>query len=182
MKCKLGLNLIIVLIALSPLQGNATVPCTFENKGLGGGPSFKFNFSKEECRLVETRNGSVVTLTVQYPEMKLIGARVVDDSVVVLRMSHIDSERYDQNGIVGTREPDRRLGTIDIYDVGSVEMYRFRGKDGEVVFVRNMGNTYLAKRLVAGDVFVFYQYSKNHQDLEYLDATITDFLSQKLVR
>ncbi|VVN65357.1 hypothetical protein PS687_05176 [Pseudomonas fluorescens] len=179
---KLKILLTAILLTTIPLIGSATVPCTFENKGLGGGPSFKFNFSKEECRLVETRNGSVVTLTVQYPEMKLIGARVVDDSVVVLRMSHIDSERYDQNGIIGTREPDRRLGTIDIYDVGSDEMYRFRGKDGEVVFVRNMGNTYLAKRLVAGDVFVFYQYSKNHQDLEYLDATITGFLSQKLVR
>ncbi len=111
---KLKILLTAILLTTIPLIGSATVPCTFENKGLGGGPSFKFDFSKEECRLVETRDGSVVTLTVQYPEMKLIGARVVDDSVIVLGMSHIDSERYDQNGIVGTREPDRRLCTMDI--------------------------------------------------------------------
>lgn len=51
MACSVQLKLKILLTAIIlttiPLIGSATVPCTFENKGLGGGPSFKFDFSKE---------------------------------------------------------------------------------------------------------------------------------------
>lgn len=181
-RCKLSVILVALLIAQAPARGNATVPCTFENKGYGGGPSFKFVFSKEECRFIETRNGSVVTLSVKYPEMKLIAPQVMDDALIVVRMSQVDVGRFDLDRVLGGRTPDGRMGNIDIYGSGGDETYRFQGKDGAVVLVNKLVNTILANRRVAEDVLVSYQYSASHQDLEALDEAVTVFLSTTLIR
>lgn len=186
MECSVQLKLKILLTAILlttiPLIGSASVPCTFGSNARGGELSFKFNFSEEDCQRVFTRDGSSLALSVQYPEMRLVKERVLDGELIILRMSHIDPERYDQDRVIEGRKPDRHIDDIDVYVVGSLDVYRFRGKDGAIVFVSDWGNTYVATRLFAHDISISYQYSSNHKNVKDMDAAVLSFLDEHLIR
>lgn len=118
MQLKLKILLTAILLITIPLIGSAAEPCTFGNSARGGKLPFEFNFSKENCQQVFTRDGSTLTLFVQYPEMRLVKERVLDGELISLRMSHIDPERYDQDRVIEGRKPDRHIGDIDVYVIG----------------------------------------------------------------
>jgi len=179
---KLKILLTAILFITIPLIGSAAEPCAFGNNARGGKLPFKFNFSKEDCQRVFTRDGSTLTLSVQYPEMRLVKERVLDGELISLRMSHIDLERYDQDRVIEGRKPDRHIGDIDVYVIGSSDVYRFRGKDGVIVFVSDWGNTYVATRLFAHDISISYQYSSSHKNVKDMDAAVLSFLDEHLIR
>ncbi|ONH51457.1 hypothetical protein BLL36_21245 [Pseudomonas cedrina subsp. cedrina] len=107
--------------------------------------------------------------------MRLVKEIVLDGELISLRRSPIDPERYDQDRVIEGRKPDRHIDDIAVYVIGSSDVYRFRGKDGVIVFVSDWGNTYVATRLFAPDISISYQYSSNHKNVKDMDAAVLFF-------
>ncbi|WP_226456042.1 hypothetical protein [Pseudomonas sp. AF03-9] len=114
--------------------------------------------------------------------MKLVGERVLDRELAILRVSHVDPELYDQDRVIAGLAPQRHIDDIDVYIIGSLEVYRFHGKDGVVVFVSDMGNSYVATRIFAQGGALSYQYSSRHKDVKVMDDAVLSFLTEHLIR
>ena len=91
-----------ILAALSAFSCSVLAECVlFE--GQQAKLSYRLNISAEECKYVRYNGGSVVTLDVSYPDMKIVNSKIISDSMVSIYLVSIFGE-YNQDAIFEGRQ------------------------------------------------------------------------------
>lgn len=157
----------------SASNGNDFSGCEFSN-GKGAGVVFRFQMAPEDCRLVDYSGGEVLTISVEYPSMKLVRSQV-GGSIITFRMFRVSVPPYDTTAIFEGRSPVRTLNGMRVYQFGGFDTFRFTGDDGVEVAVSSSDRNFIAKRLM-GDLRVSYQYESADDDLKKMDVFALNFL------
>ncbi|MHC8372912.1 hypothetical protein ACYZT2_19595 [Pseudomonas sp. MDT1-85] len=149
--------------------------CEFSDSKKSGGV-FRFHMVPEDCRLVVYDGGGVLTMSVEYPSMKLVGAQV-GDSIITFRMFHVSIPPYDTMAIFEGRSAIGTINGMKVYEIGSGVTFRFTGNDGVEVAVSEMSSNFIAKRLF-DDLRISYQYQSIGNDLRKIDSFALSFLKR----
>lgn len=151
--------------------------CEFSD-GKGAGVLFRFQMAPEDCRLIDY-GGDVITISIEYPSMKVVKARV-DESVVTIRMFPILRSSFQEGAFLEGETPSKIIEGVKFYDYGGLVTRTFDGGEGETVFATDHKHFWLAKRLFK-DLRVSYQYARKYEDIRSMDSFVMSFLKQVVI-
>lgn len=164
------------------LSNSEPLVCKFESQE-NGENGFEFNVSIEDCQYVEISGRRVAIVYVEYPSMKIVKSPGgVNDSLVVFRMTHVSTDRYDEEAIIKDLASISNYDGVEYYQVGKFVEGRFIGGDGRGVYVSRMLNTTSVKRLFDNGLRVQYQYSNVHVDVKKMDEFVLSFLKKTIAK
>jgi hypothetical protein len=162
----------------SSQDGGGFAGCEFTD-GKKSGAVFRFHMSPEECRLVDYSGGDVLTVSIDYPSMKVVKPRI-DKSVITIRMFPILRSSFWEAAFLEGVEPSKTVEGVKFYDYGGLTTRTFDGGEGETVFATDHERYWLAKRLFK-DLRVSYQYARTYEDVRLMDKFVVSFLKQAIV-
>lgn len=129
----------------SPQDGGGFAGCEFSGDKKSG-PVFRFHLPPEECRLVDYAGGDVLTVSIDYPSMKVVKPRI-DKSVITIRMFPVLRSSFWEGAFLEGVEPSKTVESVKFYDYGGLATRTFDGGEGETVFATDHERYWLAKRL-----------------------------------
>jgi len=176
----MSLKILAVIVGLVFYSGVSLAECILPENPYGERP-FKLNLSESECALVRYTGGHIVTISVNYPDMKIVSPRIFDRALITFRLLYVPGVLRNQGGSIAGKKPISVIGGVELYDFGSSFIRRFLGADGSPVLVVDGPYTYIATRLFNNDIQVLYQYSLVNGDLMVIDDFALDFL-KKIIR
>lgn len=142
--------------------------------------SYRLNISAEECKYVRYNGGSVVTLDVSYPDMKIVNSQIINDSIVSIYLVSI-SGGYNQDAIFEGRQPVSSKGGVVAYKDGGRILRRFIGSDGSPVAVSDGSYVRRAHHVFNEKLRVSYQYTLMHEDLRRMDDFVIDLINKIII-
>lgn len=151
-----------------------------------GEVAFEFDISAADCRQVENVSGDIAIFYVEYPSMKIVKSPgLLNESLIVFRMTHVSPERYDENATIKNLTPFCSAGRIEYYQFGQFVRAKFIGGDGRGVFVNKMVNTTSVGRLFNDRLHAQYQYLNVGvgavMGVEKIDDLVLHFLRETIV-
>lgn len=161
----------------SASNGDDFSGCGFSDSEKSG-RVFRFYMTPEDCRLIDY-GGDVFTISIEYPSMKVVKARV-DNSVVTIRMFPILRSSFQEGAFLEGEIPSKIIEGVKFYDYGGLTTRTFDGGEGETVFATDHKRFWLAKRLFK-DLRVSYQYARKYEDIRSMDRFVMSFLKQVIV-
>lgn len=170
---------LVVLAVLFAYSFCVLAECVISEGPKKGFPH-ELNLTEVECELVEYSGGTVVTISVEYPSMKIVKHRPVNDSLVTFRLVHVSSEGFDEDGVIRGRQSLMTSDHMQYFKIGGFDYYRFISRDGHPVGVTNGVRTFDARHLFGGSVEVRYSYTKSHANFIEMDDFAVKFINEIL--
>lgn len=168
-----------VIVGLFAYSSTVLAECVI-SEGPEMGFPHKLNMAESECVFVEYSGGTVVTISVEYPGMRIVRHRPVNDSLVTFRLVSVSSETFDEDGVIRGRQPTIVAGNMQYFKIGGFSYYRFISRDGRPVGVTNGVRTYNARHLFGGNIEVRYSYTKSHTNFIEMDDFAVSFIKKIL--
>lgn len=168
-----------ILAALSVFSCSVLAECVL-SEGQQVKLSYRLNISAEECKYVRYNGGSVVTLDVRYPDMKIVYSRIINDSIVSIYLVSITG-LYNQDAIFEGGQPISSKGGVVTYEDGGRILRRFIGSDGSPVAVSDGSYTRRAHHVFNEKLRVSYQYTLVHEDLRRIDDFVIDLINKIII-
>lgn len=168
----MSLKILAVIVGLVFYSGVSLAECILPENPYGERP-FKLNLSESECALVDYTGGHIVTISVNYPDMKVVSPRIFDRALITFRLLYVPGVLRNHGGSIAGKKPISVIGGVELYDVGREVIRRFIGADESLVLVVDGPYTYIATRLFKNDIQVHYQYSLVNWDLIAIDNFCT---------
>ena len=153
--------------------------CTFVNKKTNVSV-FSFDVSDEDCELIDYNGGSVVTLHVEYPSMKLVDYTNRSDNIMVLMLVPISVPPFDINRSTRTLKTIASFDGVELLE-GSEKIYRVAGRDGSNAYIYEWEIIYVGKRTYRSMFEVDYLFKRKISDLKKVDDFVLGFLDRFLI-
>ncbi|KAA5840649.1 hypothetical protein F2A37_19795 [Pseudomonas chlororaphis] len=169
----------LLIAAILLFSASVTASSRFEG-GRDGRHSYELNLPESECRWVDNGGGEVMTLSIEYPSMKVVKPRV-GNSVITIRMFPVLRPSFREGAFLEGVKPFKVVEGVEFYDYGGFITRTFDGGEGETVFATDHERFWLGKRLFK-DLRVSYQYARNYEDIRFMDRFVMSFLEQVIVR
>lgn len=173
----MNVRLLVVLAGLYAYSCPVLAECVLSETSQLEFPH-KLNLSEEECKFVEYNGSTVVTISVEYPSMKIVKHRPVNDSLVTFRLVNVSSESFDEDGAIRGMQPVSATDHMQYFQIGRFDYYRFISRDGRPVGVTNGARMFNARHLFGGSVEVRYSYTKTHTNLVETEDFAVEFINK----
>jgi len=151
-----------------------------ESKGcvLSEGDRFPqlLNLSPVECEYVRYNGEGVVKLSVNYPDMKVVFDRGIDDSLVVLHLLYVGRSRFSLVRIFKVNQKLAMSDKVAAYTVGGKYLRGFVGVNAGSIVVADWRHTLNKNHTFNPEMEVNYQYSITHTDAKKIDDFAKEFL------
>lgn len=166
---------LILLIASALAWASSSFACTLNDER--SKTTYQLNLPDDQCRAITYMDGRIIPVRLSYPQGQAVGYSWSGPKIS-LRIYYVDAT-YNIEASIDKSTYLRTENNIDIYREPQGDIFAFNGKDGVRVFVRNLGHTWLARRMYGG-ILIIYQYQKDLMEFPSADDFVMQFVNKAI--